>query len=322
MSYNFRKFAPIVDVLLAPLVPFAAIVNLAVAHWAASLPRCTRILDRFGTYPIRHHYYSPLTYASDLRTSLRRERVINGLDLNIEGQLALLATFNYRDELLGIPREKPDEMSFGYHNKMFGPGDAEYLYNMIRRFKPLKILEIGSGQSSLIAKLAIAANRRENPTHQCEQICVEPFEQPWLERTGVTVHRTKVEDLDPSIVDQLQANDILFIDSSHVIRPQGDVLHEYLHLLGRVKLGVVIHIHDIFTPRDYPDQWVLHDRRLWNEQYLLEAFLCFNQDFKVIGAVNWLHYNHRDRLGDACPVLSMEPQSEPGSFWCMRVAKA
>ena len=135
----------------------------------------------------------------------------------------------------------------------------------------------------------------------------------------MTVHRTKIEELDPSIAESLVANDILFIDSSHVLRPQGDVVYEYLNMLGRLQKGVLIHVHDIFTPRDYPDAWVLDDRRLRNEQYLLEAFLCFNPAFKIIGALNWLWHSHSDRLDRACPLLLMNG-GEPGSFWFTRVA--
>ena len=323
MSVDARR-APgvllkIIDVLLLPLALCGALAGLALAKRPRELAMCRWIFDRFHVFPIRHHYYSPLVYPSDVGMSLDRERVIEGLDLNVEGQLALVSKFRYQDELLAIPRLANGSTSFGYDNPTFGPGDAEYLYNMIRHFKPKRILEIGSGQSTLVARLAVAANRRDDPDYRCQQTCVEPFEAPWLEQTGVEVLRSKIEDLAPAVVDLLDANDILFIDSSHVIRPQGDVIYEYLTLLGRLKPGVLIQIHDIRTPRDYFPRWVLRDRKLWNEQYLLEAFLCFNRDFAVTGAVNWLWHNHRDKLGDACPVLCATRDYEPGSFWMTRV---
>lgn len=308
----------VIDILVSPLALAGAVANVVVSRWTGSLPFCTSIFDRFNVYPIRHHYYSPLVYASDLRVSLAQERVINGLDLNQEGQLDLLAHFNFRDELIAIPSTVTSPLAFGYKNGYFEMGDAEYLYNMIRHFKPNKILEVGSGHSTLMARLAIEANRRENHSYCCEQICVEPFEQPWLEQIGVTVHRERIEELDTTVVEGLLANDILFINSSHVIRPQGDITYEYLNMLGRLQLGVLVHVHDIFTPRDYPEAWVLRDRKLWNEQYLLEAFLCFNRSFRIIGALNWLWHNHPDRLMRACPVLSVNG-GEPGSFWFMRI---
>ena len=122
------------------------------------------------------------------------------------------------------------------------------------------------------------------------------------------------------IFEDLKANDILFIDSSHVIRPQGDVLHEYLQILGRLAPGVLIHVHDIFTPYDYIPEVVITDRRMWDQQYLLEAFLCFNRSFEVIGALNWLNREQRGLLTEACPVLVQEQAREPCSFWLRRIA--
>ena len=96
------------------------------------------------------------------------------------------------------------------------------------------------------------------------------------------------------------------------------MLFEYLELLGTLNSGVIIHVHDIFTPRDYPEQWVLKDTRLWNEQYLLEAFLAYNSEFRVIGALNYLWHNCRAELARVCPVLAQEPDREPRSFWFVR----
>ena len=170
----------------------------------------------------------------------------------------------------------------------------------------------------LIARLAIQRNASENSGYRCEQTCIEPFEQPWLESLGLNVIRENVELISTKFFEVLEGNDILFIDSSHIIRPQGDVLHQYLYLFGLLQPNVIVHVHDIFTPRDYPAEWVLRDRKMWNEQYLLEAFLSFNSEFKVIGAVNWLYHTHREKLHDACPILMQEPGREPGSFWFRR----
>jgi hypothetical protein len=313
--------ASLADVIALPFAPVAAAVSLAVARSYGRMKWTQRVFDRFGTFPIRHHYYSPLVYESDLREPLDRERHVEGLDLNEKGQLALLGELRYGKELLAIPRRgSGTDPAFQYDNRQFGVGDAEMYYSVIRRFRPRRILEIGCGQSTLMAQLAVAANRREAGDYACEHICVEPFENDWLERIGVKLHRAKIECVDPAFVDELEAGDILFIDSSHQIRPQGDVLHEYLRLVGRVRPGVLIHAHDIFTPRDYPRSWVLNQRRLWNEQYLLEAFLCFNRSYEVIAAVNWLWHAHRAEMSRACPVLAADPGAEPASFWFRRCA--
>ncbi|HAX18069.1 MAG TPA: hypothetical protein DCY00_05695, partial [Actinobacteria bacterium] len=115
---------------------------------------------------------------------------------------------------------------------------------------------------------------------------------------------------------KLDCNDILFIDSSHMIRPQGDVLYEYLELLPDLNNGVIVHIHDIFSPKDYPEEWVIGDVRFWNEQYLLEAFLTSNSRWKIIGALNFLHHNYYELLIEKCPRLT--PDREPGSFYIQK----
>lgn len=124
--------------------------------------------------------------------------------------------------------------------------------------------------------------------------------------------------MDASFFKQLQENDLLFIDSSHVIRPQGDVLFEYLEVLPVLNRGVIVHIHDIFSPRNYLRQWLQDEVKLWNEQYLLEAFLSNNGCWEIIGALNYLHHNHYDKLKRVAPFLT--PTREPGSFYIRKLA--
>jgi hypothetical protein len=118
---------------------------------------------------------------------------------------------------------------------------------------------------------------------------------PWLEAAGIQVIRQRVEDLDLSMFDKLRENDILFIDSSHIIRPQGDVLREYLQIIPRLATGVIVHVHDIFTPRDYT-AYFYNVPRLWNEQYLLEAFLACNKSWEVLLAANMLKHEYFDLM--------------------------
>jgi hypothetical protein len=146
----------------------------------------------------------------------------------------------------------------------------------------------------------------ENPSFECEHVRIEPYEQPWLGKLGVQVIRRRVEECGPELFKSLGKGDELFIDSSHVIRPQGDVVFEYLELLPILNSGVYVHIHDIFTPRDYPQQWVVEEIRLWNEQYLLEAFLSFNTQFRVVGALNFLAQHYPKEISERFPILRME----------------
>jgi hypothetical protein len=315
--------AKVFDAVAAPVLLALKPLLTRVAKLGNRAPLSRSILDRSDIALVPHHYYVPVVFPADLNAELLgRERTLPGIKWNEEFQLDLTRQFTYRDELIAIPIEQTSETEFSYHNQgWFESGDAEFLYNMIRYFKPCRFIEIGAGYSTLMARIAIQANGNEDPNYHCEHICIEPFERPWLEALPVKVLRERIETCATEYFRSLKANDILFIGSSHVIRPQGDVVCEYLHLLGLLQPGVIVHAHDIFTPRDYPAQWILDFRRMWDEQYLLEAFLCFNPEFEILAAVNWLSHNHRDRLTNACPILMQEPYREPASFWFRRVAK-
>ena len=307
------------DVLAAPFTWLAAVwMRLVRRIGVQRLPLSRRILFAVGVFPVRDHYYEPVFHPRHLRASLDSPRNLPGLDLDLEGQLALLDRFHYQDELLAFPMRAGDPLEFGYLNRSFGPGDAEFLYSAIRHFRPRRIVEIGSGNSTLMAASAVRRNLAEAPGEACEHTCIEPYEMPWLERLGVTVVRQRVEDVGLETFRRLEANDLLFIDSSHVVRPQGDVLFEFLEILPVLKPGVLIHVHDIYTPRDYPPRRLLQEVRFWNEQYLLEALLSGSRAYRVIGALNFLKHDHPDRLMARCPILARRPEEEPGSFWMVK----
>jgi hypothetical protein len=125
-----------------------------------------------------------------------------------------------------------------------------------------------------------------------------------------------VEEVDSGIFSDLGKNDMLFIDSSHVIRPQGDVVTEYLEILPILRSGVIVHVHDIFSPRDYPKEWIVDSMLLWNEQYLLEAFLTNNDRWSIMAALNLLKHREFDAIKRVCPYLTKD--REPGSFYIQR----
>lgn len=310
----------ILELVAAPVTLLAGLwMKLLRRTGVQRLPVSKAVLQSVGVFPLRDHYYEPLFVPRHLRAPLDRPRALPGLDLDLEGQLALLESFHYNDELSDFPLQPRDPLEFGYLNRSFGPGDAEILYSMIRHFRPRRLIEIGSGNSTLMIANAIRRNRADAPGYACEHVCIEPYEMPWLERLGVRVMRRRVEDLGLDLFRALEANDVLFIDSSHVIRPQGDVLCEFLEILPVLSPGVLVQVHDIYTPRDYPPRRLLQEVRFWNEQYLLEAFLSGNRQFRVLAALNFLWRDHRDRLLACCPVLAKLPDQEPGSFWMARV---
>ena len=282
---------------------------------ASRLPKTRFKLKQIGVYPIRDHYYEPLFNDKHLLLPLDEDRELHGLELNTKQQLNFLEELTYGDELkaLNLSQKGKSELDFCIQNGSFESGDAEFLYQFIRRIKPKKIIEIGSGNSTKIAQLAIKQNRLLTG-HDTAHICIEPHEQPWLEEiSGITLIRERVEALNFDWTSELNRGDLLFVDSSHMIRPQGDVLFEYLQIFPKLSAGVFVHIHDIFTPKDYLKSWIIEHVLFWNEQYLLEALLSNSNRYEVVAALNYLKHHHYNQLSLICPYLSSN--SEPGSFY-------
>jgi hypothetical protein len=307
-----------------PLALFAVLLSPVLwlfgrLRWHTPFTR--RVLDCARVGVVRRHYSEPLVTPSDLYKPLDEPRDLPGIDLRVPDQIALARTFCYTEELLSLPLKKPSRSEFGFWNGWCEAGDAEMFYNFIRHFKPKRLLEVGCGYSTLIARRAIAQNKAEDPAYCCEHTCIEPFERPWLEAQGVKLLRQRVELCSTELFERLGRNDILFIDFSHVLRPQGDVAYLYLSILPRLKPGVIVHIHDVFTPRDYLKSWV-REGRLWNEQYMLEALLSGNDGFRVLMALNMMAHDHPKELASACPVPLRNRWFEPGAFWFQRVGQA
>lgn len=310
---------PIIDIILLPVFyPAACLMKLVRKAGVNRLPLCKRILMHVGVFPVRDHYYEPLFNSDKLEEVLGKKRVLPGIDWNTEEQLHLLEQFNFNEELHDIPFLKQEMPVFHFKNLAFESGDAEFLYNIIRLKKPARLYEIGSGYSTLMANKAIEKNRAEDNGYKCQHLCIEPFENPWLEDTGMNVLRQTVEETDKKVFSDLDVDDILFIDSSHIIRPQGDVVFEILELLPILNTGVIVHIHDIFSPNDYLKKWLVDEVKFWNEQYLVEAFLSCNREWKILAALNYLHWNYFDQLQARCPYLTRD--REPGSLYIQKIA--
>lgn len=309
----------LVDVLLSPLVLISSVVlytvrRASLERRAWKMPVSRAIFRWIGVFPVIRHYYEPFPLVAPTNAPRR----LNGIDLNVDGQLAFIKSLKGVDELAAFPLHKTSDLGFYHINYSFQFVDADFLYLVIRTAKPKRIVEIGSGYSTLMMLEATRANTAEGAP--CAITCIEPFEYPMLERSGASIVRSMVEDVDPALFGTLEQNDILFIDSSHIIRPGGDVLAEYLSILPALKPGVLVHVHDIFTPRDYA-AYVRGDHiLLWNEQYLLEAFLTLNRDFRIIGALNYLQHHHADELSAVSISQRTMPTCVPGSFWMQRVA--
>lgn len=208
----------------------------------------------------------------------------------------------YAGEWIFAERETENKDEFHYNNGFFEHVDAEVAYSLVRHRKPRRIVEVGSGNTTLVLAAALRRNAEEG--FPGELASVEP-DPPRFLREGVPgltqLIRKPVQRAPFELFRALEANDILFIDSSHVVAMDSDVVYEFLCILPALASGVAVHFHDIFVPLDYPEKFVKTNLCFWGEQYLLQAFLSFNSGFKVLWAGSAMQQYHRGVLGEAFP---------------------
>jgi len=265
-----------------------------------------RFWEILGIHVTPNHYFYPIPSTRDLDDTLfATQSECMGLNWNNDVQAWHLYEV-FPKFALEIVFKKNNALSLV---------DAAVLHSMIRYYKPKKMIEIGSGASTRIAANACLMNERE--CAPCELIAVEPYPGKDLESgfDGLTkLVKQKVQSVS---VKEFEDCDMLFIDSSHVVKIGGDVNYEQLEILPRVKQGCLIHFHDILLPGEYWKDWVKDKHYFWSEQYLLWAFLLFNNEFEVIWASRYMH------LKDSSSIMAVFPYFMPGqhritSFWIRR----
>jgi hypothetical protein len=273
--------------------------------------RYFEIWQERGYHVIPVHYYEPVPDTRTLRDELWKKRSeMVGLDMNRSRQLELLSKFrsDYKSEYEEL------EPAMG------GIPDWGVLYCMIRHFKPRRIIEIGSGRSTEVSAMTLQKNRQETGI-EASLIAIEPYPGQHLIDgfPGLTeLKRMPVQNVPLVEFQRLGENDILFIDSSHVLKAGSDVQYEYLEVIPRLQKGVIVHVHDVFFPYDYPRSWLMDRSIFWNEAYLLQAFLAFNSAFEVLWSSSYLHHHHTSALQQA--FSRYDPQiNHPSSFWMQRL---
>lgn len=232
-------------------------------------------------------------------------------DDHLVNTLAELKEFSH--ELVAPIDDDPDcPKGFFWENGQFGYSDAVSYYSFIRSRKPKRILEIGSGFSTLVASKAIEANGFGSI------ICIEPFPRPFLEsiRHVEEVIKVPVQDVDADWINsRLSDDDFLFIDSTHTVKIGSDCLHIFLRLLPRMKHKLLIHVHDVFLPDGMPAEWAKQNHIYWTEQYLLLAYLLDNPNIKVEWGSHYHLKNNRNLLQELAPTHVLPGGS---SFWFTR----
>lgn len=253
------------------------------------------------------HFYSPLTTKSDAERASswvesRSTEDLPGVDLRVDVQLELATQIG---PMLAEPFEGP---RYSPQNEMFTGADAALYRAMLRHLRPKRVIEIGSGYST-----AVALDTTDAYLDGLDLTCVEPYPSALLAllREGdsdrVTLVPQPVQEVPLETYAALEPGDLLFIDSTHVAKAGSDVLWLYFEVLPRLAPGVVVQVHDVFWPFEYPREWLI-DGRDWTENYLLRAFLIGNTRWEMLLFASWLWKEHPSVLPDL-------RSGVPGSIW-------
>lgn len=257
------------------------------------------------------HFGSPVPDTRSLPSRLwEGPRGFGGaLDLNVEGQLAFLRQVSgHAFELAELEAE-----GFSWDNPTISRADAALYYCTIRELRPRTVIEVGGGHSTWIAARAAARNGAT------EVVCIDPDPPEALRGLAglARVVGRPVQEADPGLFAGLGAGDVLFLDGTHVARIGSDVNYLLLDVIPALEDGVLVHVHDVFTPWEYPEWWIRGRQAFWTEQYLLEAFLLFNREFEVLCMTNQLGREHPEAVREA---LALPHDAAPGgsSAWLRR----
>lgn len=257
------------------------------------------------------HFYSPVPDTRVLSREPTRSRVwpghgreMPGVDWRPQTQLALLAELGEQDPLEGWHTQNPN---FSYL-------DSWVLQAMLRHVRPQRVIEVGCGWSTLVT----AWVNRETRRGEMDVTCIEPYPLDFLTDGPIEglsrLEAVPIQDVPPSRFEVLEAGDVLFIDTAHVVKTGGDVTYLFHEIVPRLAPGVVVHVHDIFLPYDYPQDWVLGGRG-WNEQYLVQSFLAFNDAFEVLLGNAWLWFDQRAALEQHVHGFPGPRSDGGGSLW-------
>jgi len=219
----------------------------------------------------------------------------------------------YREQTNRFERPREDGM-YSFSNDYFTSPDAEIAYALIRLLHPKRIIEVGSGNSTHLFREAITDGSLDT-----KLVSIDPSPRREVESVADQVIRRRLEDVPSSeLQDVLQPDDILFIDSSHEIRSGNDVVSLFLNVVPKLNSGVVIHVHDIFLPFEYPREWVIQNTLNvnWTEQYLVQAMLQGSDQFEVL----WPGHFLQRSLARFSDYFHHEPEGIATSLWLRKIA--
>ena len=261
------------------------------------------------------HFYSPIPDLAEIEaqasTIFDRTRThLEAIDLNEGQQLALLDAFSRTYGDLPFTEKRTPGLRYYFDNPFFSFGDGVILYSVLRHFRPRRIIEIGSGFSSA-AMLDISDRFLDRSV---EFLFIEPHPERLHallsenDRTRCQIETVPVQHVDLRRFEELDVNDVLFVDSSHVGKVRSDVLHIMFNVLPRLRKGVIVHFHDVPWPFEYPEDWI-RQGRAYNEAYLLRAFLQYNAAFTVLFFNSFMALHHRGLMLRLMPAALSTPST-------------
>lgn len=292
--------------------------------WGGNMPykRHFKAWQEAGVTILPNHYYSPVPDLNRLPPGALDARFpLHGVEMNDDSQLALLAALRTYKGEYGAFAQRTAALNDGrwFQGGPFARPDADTAYALVRHLKPRRIIEIGSGFSTLAMSEACLKNAADG--RPVEFLSIDPYPSYVLASNpkGLTRHFAEpLKSIPLSLFDSLTENDILFIDSTHVIRPGSDVEYEYFHLIPSVGKGTWIHVHDIFLPLPYPSNWITNEHIFWNEQHLLAAFLAFNDKYQTTLALSYMCDKFPGEMRQTYPGLPEHLSA--GSYWFQKTA--
>jgi Methyltransferase domain len=287
----------------------------------ANQDRLKRLEDTKTKWP-SGHFYSPVVSRTEVKTHwhrLTRPYAPYGVDMREAEQTELFERLAVYFDAIPFGDEKSAKFRYYYKNPSYGFHDGLIYWAILNHFKPNKIIEIGSGFSSALAVDAIEF--LQLPT---TATFIDPYPEVAQSATAPLPPRhdilpMRVQDVELSIMDQLQDGDILFIDSSHVVKTGSDVQFEITQILPRLKPGVMVHFHDIFYPFEYGAPWVLDRNHSWNEIYFMHAFLMYNSTFQIMLFNDFMSRCVTEKARRLAPMqIQRFLGARPGSLWLRR----
>ena len=274
--------------------------------------------SRVGLDVVARTFYSPIPDLERLPAdTFARVSELPGIAWDLDAQLEFVRSRLATAMLAFRPEAERGPVSGRYApNPSYNLADAAVLYAMVRAMRPRRIVELGSGHSTLVMAQAAVENAAEG--HPVELEAFDPY--PGVARPGLAglsrLERLVAQDVPLSTFEKLESGDVLFVDTTHTVKIGSDANFIVLDVLPRLAPGVIVHLHDIFLPYEYPRAWLEDYGLYWTEQYLVQAFLTFNAAYEIIAAV---HALQRERLTALRPLMPEGAGDLPGgAFWIRR----